>query len=424
MHSFEALPWSKDSNIYEVNVRQYTMEGNFRAFEKEIPRLRKMGVEILWFMPITPISVEKRLGTLGSYYACSDYTAINPEFGTLEDFNGLVKTAHSLGCKVIIDWVANHTGWDHRWTKEHPEYYKRNAQGSFFDPHGWEDVIDLDYQLPALRTAMISAMKFWVEQADIDGFRCDMAMLVPLDFWQEARTQLDATKKLFWLAECEEIPYYQVFDATYSWKLLHAMEAYWRKEMNIDGFLAILGSYKKDFPADAIHCLFTTNHDENSHNGTEFERMGEAALAFAVLCCTWNGIPLIYSGQELPNRKKLKFFDKDQIDWTDKLEFEDFFTRLLLLRKRNKSMLSGDLQVQTKILNRDRGKGSLFFLRIFQEDEVLTLLNLSTEPVSFSADKGQLKGNYKELFSEAILPAEQMNEISVAPWGYKVFEKV
>lgn len=425
MHSpYEPLSWSKNSNIYEVNIRQYTREGSFKAFELQIPRLKEMGVEILWFMPITPISVQKRLGTLGSYYACSDYTAINPEFGSLEDFKSVVQTAHNVGCKVIIDWVANHTGWDHRWTREHPEYYKKNAQGSFYDPHGWEDVIDLDYQQPALRDAMISAMRFWIEQTDIDGFRCDMAMLVPLDFWKQARDQLDAVKKLFWLAECEEIPYHRVFDSTYSWKLLHKMESYWRKESTLAGLVEVLDSYQNDFPTDAIHCLFTTNHDENSHTGTEFDRMGDAAMAFAVLCCTWNGIPLIYSGQELPNLKKLKFFDKDEINWNDNLVYKEFFSRLLLLRKKNKALLAGDPQVKTYLTCSKNEQRLLSFLRVGYDDQVLVILNLSPRPASYAVPDEKLNGKYKEIFSEEIRSVEQLQGISLEGWTYKVFEKL
>jgi glycosidase len=425
MHSpFTPLPWSKNSNIYEVNIRQYTREGSFKAFEQQIPRLKEMGVEILWFMPITPISIQKRLGKLGSYYACSDYNATNPEFGSLDDFKSVVKTAHKVGCKVIMDWVANHTGWDHRWTIEHPEYYKKNAQGSFFDPHGWEDVIDLDYQQPALREAMISAMRFWIEQADIDGFRCDMAMLVPLDFWKQARNELDKVKKLFWLAECEEIPYHQVFDATYSWKLLHKMEAYWRKECPLAGLVEVLDSYQNDFPPDAMHCLFTTNHDENSHTGTEFERMGDAAMLFAVLCCTWNGIPLIYSGQELPNLKRLKFFDKDEIDWNDHLMYKDFFTKLLSLRKKNKALLAGDTMVKTYLTSSKNEQGLLSFLRTGYGDQVLVILNLSPTNASYSVENEEVEGKYKEIFSEEIRSAEQLEGIRLEGWTYKVFEKL
>ncbi|HYE56723.1 MAG TPA: alpha-amylase family glycosyl hydrolase, partial [Chitinophagaceae bacterium] len=205
---FRPLEWSLSTNLYEVNTRQYTPEGTFKAFAPSLHRLKDMGVEVLWFMPITPISKEVRQGTLGSYYACSDYTSINPEFGTLDDFKQIVRQSHELGMKVIIDWVANHTGWDHWWTKTHPGYYIRNAEGKMYDKHGWHDVIDLNYYNHHLRRDMIEAMKFWVAECDIDGFRCDMAHLVPLDFWRAARTELDAVKPLFWLAETETLAYH------------------------------------------------------------------------------------------------------------------------------------------------------------------------------------------------------------------------
>ncbi|MCH5598818.1 alpha-amylase family glycosyl hydrolase [Niabella ginsengisoli] len=217
--------WKHTANIYEVNVRQYTQEGTFVAFEKELPRLKDMGVQVLWFMPITPIAIEKMKGTMGSYYACSDYTSINPEFGTLDDFKNLVATAHQQGFKVIIDWVANHTGWDHVWTRSHPEYYKHDSNtGTFHAASGMDDIIELDFDNPALRKAMIDAMKFWIDECDIDGFRCDLASWVEVDFWQEARPQLDAVKPLFWLGEFDELEnpdYGKVFDASYSWKWMH-----------------------------------------------------------------------------------------------------------------------------------------------------------------------------------------------------------
>src|SRR5579872_156864 len=341
---FHPVEWSYTNNIYEVNLRQYTPEGTIQAFARHLPRLRDMGIGILWFMPITPISREKRLGSLGSYYACSDYTSVNPEFGTVDDFARLVSDAHGMGMKVMIDVVANHTGWDHHWTKEHPDYYRRNQEGDFFDPHGWVDVIDLNYDNPVLRKAMIGVMKYWVEHCDVDGFRCDMAMLVPLDFWREARLALDRLKPLFWLAECEEVAYHQVFDATYTWRLLHKVEAIWRKECGLSGLDEVFGSYSSQFPAHAMRVYFTTNHDENSHSGSEYERMGEAAILFAVLCATWDGLPLIYSGQELPNKKRLKFFDKDCIDWNGPIGLQDFYRALLGLRRRNRALRAGDPQ--------------------------------------------------------------------------------
>ena len=420
---FEPPDWSHDSNIYEVNLRQYTIAGTFEAFSKELPRLRQMGVEILWFMPITPISVQKRLGTLGSYYACSDYISTNPEFGSVEDFKKLVREAQGLGFKILIDWVANHTGWDHHWTREHPDYYKRNDQGNFYDPNGWEDVIDLDYNNPALRRAVIDAMKFWVQECGIDGFRCDMAMLVPLDFWREARTELDGVKKLFWLAECEEISYQEVFDVVYAWRFLHTMEAYWRNDKNIGGIDADLQYYDKGFLPTAMHALFTSNHDENSHSGSEYERMADAAMPFAVLCATWNGIPLIYSGQELPNKKRLKFFDRDSIDWTGDYALNDFYGTLLHLRKRNKALRAGDASVKTFRLSANVNDKVFAFLRCHGENEVLVILNLSRDVVSYSVTDPVVKGIFRNSFSGEIVNIDENSHFEMDPWHFRVLEK-
>ncbi len=250
--TFQPVAWANGTNIYEINVRQYTEEGTFNAFAKSLPRLKDMGIGILWFMPITPIAVDKRLGTLGSYYACADYTSINPEFGNLEDFKNVVNQAHKLGMKVIIDWVANHTGYGHTWTVTHPDFYKRNHLGEFFDPHGWEDVIDLNYENADLRTAMIAAMQFWLDECDIDGFRCDMAHLVPLDFWAEARTALDPIKKLFWMAETETPEYHPTFDASYRWKFLHGMESFWKKTIDLKELYQLLQNFDTMFPPSAF----------------------------------------------------------------------------------------------------------------------------------------------------------------------------
>ncbi|HVY74178.1 MAG TPA: alpha-amylase family glycosyl hydrolase [Puia sp.] len=417
------LPWVPATNIYEVNIRQYTPEGSFNAFRAHLPRLRDLGVETLWFMPITPISRKGRLGTLGSYYACSDYTAVNPEYGTLDDFRSLVQEAHRLGFKVIIDWVANHTGQDHRWTTEHPEFYKHNAQGNFYDDHGWEDVIDLDYNSAALREAMIGAMRFWIDQCDIDGFRCDMAMLVPLDFWRQARTALDIPKPLFWLAECEEPAYHAVFDATYTWKMLHKMEDYWRKATDIDGLYTVLREYQEQFPPNAIRTFFTSNHDENSHSGSEYERLGDATLPFAVLCATWNGIPMVYSGQELPNKKRLKFFDKDQIDWQSPCALHDFYKTLLMLKKENPALRAGDSAVNTVILPNNADHQTMSFLRRNGQREVLVLLNLSAQPVQLKINSPELKGYFGEVFSGEKITIGENTVFELPAWGYGVYKK-
>ena len=190
-----------------------------------------MGIDILWLMPITPISIEKRQGTWGSYYAASSYTNIDPAYGTEDDFRELIKTAHFFDMKVIIDWVANHTGYDHQWTKEHADWYRKDETGNFTELYGWVDVIDLNYEIPALRKGMIDAMKHWVQNFNIDGFRCDMARTVPIDFWVEARGECDAVKCLFWLAECEILNYHEAFDLTYGWEVMRAFDKYFKDEV-------------------------------------------------------------------------------------------------------------------------------------------------------------------------------------------------
>jgi alpha-amylase len=420
---FSAIDWSYDSNIYEINTRQYTQEGTFNAFAKHLPRLRDMGVEILWFMPVTPISIEKRKGTLGSYYACSDYTSINGEFGTLDDFKHLVKTAQGMGFKVIIDWVANHTGWDHRWTKEHPEYYLKDAEGNFTERNGWDDVIDLDYTNPELRKAMIEAMRFWVDECGVDGFRCDMAHLVVLDFWVEARAFLEGIKKLFWLAECEEISYHDVFDATYTWRWMHKTEEFSRNQTDVGGLRQLLQQYNDAFPAYALRAYFTSNHDENSWNGTEYEKYGPAAKNFAIFSCLWNGLPLIYSAQEMPNYRRLKFFDKDPILWDGNYELHDFYKTLLNLRKSNAALRACDESAITHQLQSNEGNKVFAFLRKNQDREVLVILNFSGENIALKINDSTLNGIFKNIFLEAQVDFSSSRIIQIPGWDYLVFEK-
>lgn len=320
--------WIHQTNVYEVNLRQYTAEGTLNAFVQHLPRLKAMGVETLWFMPITPIAQKNKKGNLGSYYAAADYTSVSPEFGTMDDFKKLVAQAHEMGFKVIIDWVANHTGWDHKWTVEHPGYYaKDSATSTFKIASGMDDIIELDYKNPQLRKAMIDAMLYWIKEADIDGFRCDLATWVELDFWQEAKPELEKTKKLFWLGEFDALEnpeYLQVFDAAYCWTWMHKTEDFYKGKTDLATLKELLNRYDSACGNNKMTLWFTTNHDENSWNGTEYEKYGDMAQALAVLSFTWNGIPLIYSGQELPNKKRLKFFEKDTIEWNRKFELRIF----------------------------------------------------------------------------------------------------
>ncbi len=417
---YSTVAWARASNIYEVNIRQYTTEGTFAAFSKHLPRLKEMGVDILWLMPITPISVKERLGSLGSYYACSSYTAINPEFGTIIDFKNLVNQAHAMGFKLIIDWVANHTGWDHHWTTEHPDWYVKDLDGNFTERNGWQDVIDLDYDSAAMRNAMIDAMKLWVTECKIDGFRCDMAHLVPLDFWIEARRQCDALKPLFWLAECEEPAYHNAFDASYAWNWMHVTEKHAKGEASLNDVRNVLHHYTQ-YPAGAIKLFFTTNHDENSWNGTEYEKYGKRAKAWAVFSVTWQGMPLVYSGQEMSNRKRLQFFHKDNIEWADRPILHDFYQTLLQLRKDNKAISEGE----TFILPSQNGDQLMTYLRRKENDVVLVLLNLSNEDrIKITVDNPWFTGRFRNVFSGLVFTFNGPETFELQAGEYVVYEKI
>ncbi len=421
---FQPLTWTHSTNIYEVNVRQYTHEGTFNAFAKDLPRLSEMGVETLWFMPIHPIGKVKRIGTLGSYYSISDYKNINPEFGALDDFKNLVNAIHELGLKVMMDWVANHTSWDHVWTKEHPEYYARDNDGKFHPPFDWSDVLQLDHNSVAEEDAMIDAMKFWINEFNIDGFRCDMAHLTPLSFWKKARIELDQLKPLFWLGETEEVSYHEVFDASYTWEFLHKMEEFWRQQTNISGLESVLHKYETLFPATAIRMFFTTNHDENSHSGSEYERMGDAAIPFAVLCATWNGIPLVYSGQELPLKKRLDFYNKDEIPWTRKYALQDFYKTLLNLHSTHPALRAGDVDVKNYRIKTSDDSHVFAYLRKKEEKEVLVILNLSSmNDLRFEIKDENVTGIFRNVFLKAENDFSKGKKFVMQKWEYLVFEK-
>ncbi|TDO28359.1 alpha-amylase family glycosyl hydrolase [Sediminibacterium goheungense] len=415
---FTVVPWAQSASVYEVNIRQYTAEGSFQAFAKHLPRLQEMGIDILWLMPVTPISIAERQGSLGSYYACSSYTEINPEFGSKADFQALVEEAHALGMKLIIDWVANHTGYDHHWTKEHPDWYVKDADGNFTERNGWKDVIDLDFTQASMRQAMIASMQYWVKEFDIDGFRCDMAHLVPLDFWMDARTACDTIKPLYWLAECEEIQYHHAFDTSYAWWWMHTTEKFVKGETGLHEIREVLHAYSQ-YPAGASKLFFTANHDENSWNGTEYEKYANCAKAWAVFTCTWQGVPLIYSGQENPNLKRLAFFDKDLIEWNAEPQLHGFYQRLLQLRKNNFAITRGE----TFILPTDALPVMAYF-RKFEAEVVLVLLNLSNkEKVTVQVNHNWLPGKFRHLFSDLIYAFSDEESYELLPGDYLIYVK-
>ena len=418
----KAPEWSKNATIYEVNVRQFTPEGTFSAFEKHLPRLKEMGVDILWLMPIHPIGEKNRKGSLGSYYAVKDYTDVNTECGSKSDFKHLIDEAHRLGMKVIIDWVANHTSPDNVWAEQgHKDYYTLDSLGNLQPTIGtdWWDVADLNYDSKEMRAEMIKAMEYWVKDFDLDGYRCDVAGWVPLDFWIEVRQALDKIKPVFMLAEAEDVPLHQAFNMTYAWEFHHLLNKLAQGAKNIDDLKAFLALDAR-YPENAYRMNFTSNHDENSWNGTEMERMGEARFAMAVLSATVEGMPLIYNGQETSLDRRLKFFDKDSIDWK-KMDLVDFYTKLNHLHQTNPALWNGNYGGEVTILTPQEEKNVLVFVRKNNGHKVLVVINLSKDQHSLSLKNSCLKGTYTELFTGKSSKIGKSINLDLKPWEYQVY---
>lgn len=413
------VQWHKDATIYEVNIRQYTEEGTFEAFQEHLPRLKELGVDILWLMPIHPIGEKKRKGELGSYYSVKDYKAVNPEFGTDEDFQNLVDAAHEQGFKLILDWVANHTAWDNHLIEENPEWYTRDSAGNMVSPYDWSDVADLNYDVPEVREYMKGALKYWVEEFDVDGYRCDVAGMVPVDFWENAVAELNEVKPVFMLAEDEaELSLLDsAFHMHYGWEFHHIMNQVSQGEKSVDAFY----EYFEKVDTTIGHSRkmhFLTNHDENSWNGTIKERMGDASEAMAVISFTIPGMPLIYSGQEIGLDKQLEFFQKDPIEWVNS-PLEDFYAQLTKLKAENPALYFGNYGGEFEILPSNKPEKTFAFKRIKENNEVLVVTNLSDETQAFAIP--DVAGDYQNYFTGKKEALDR--KFQLQPWGYEVYIK-
>lgn len=415
--------WAQNATIYEINVRQFSKEGTFAQVSKQLPRLKAMGVDIIWLMPIHPIGVKNRKGSLGSYYAVQDYKAVNREFGNMDDFKSLVNKAHELGMYVIIDWVANHSSPDNVWIEEgHLDWYTLDSTGNVQPTIGtdWWDVADLNYDNLAMRSEMIKSMKYWLTDANIDGFRCDVAGWVPLDFWVEARNELQTVKPIFMLAEAEEIPLHDAFEMTYGWEFHHIMNDVAKGKKDATAIRTFMETNK--YPGTAYRMNFTSNHDENSWNGTEMERMGDARFAMAVLASTIDGMPLVYNGQETSLDRRLKFFDKDSIEWK-KMDLVPFYTKLLHLHQTNEALWVRDGSNRAQFITTPNPKEQLVYVRESNGHQVITVLNLSNKKTEFNFNSKSISGEYTDLFSGKKKTLNNANTVSLGPWGYQVFYK-
>jgi len=403
--------------IYEANIRQYSEEGTFQAFTKDIPILKQLGVKVLWLMPIYPISTTKSKGNLGSYYAVSDYTKVNAEFGTIQDFRDLVKTAHDNGIYVILDWVANHTGWDHVWIKEHPEYYTKDDNGNITHTidTDWTDVADLDYDNQEMREQMRSDMMYWVKQEGIDGFRCDVAGMVPVDFWDKTVEELKKIKPVFMLAEGWEPALLEnAFDMGYGWDTHHKMNDIAKGKANVTAWDERINQIETLYKKDAILMNFTSNHDENSWNGTVRERMGDAAEVFAALSYTTPGMPLLYSGQEYDMDKRLLFFEKDTI-LKKKGTFFPLYEKLGALKNTNPALHGGKNAAFYTRINTSDDKNILAFKREKEGNIIVFIANLSKKSINFDI---AYNGSFEEYISGKKIKLQSKKNQNLGAWEY------
>ncbi|MFB6320269.1 alpha-amylase family glycosyl hydrolase [Saccharicrinis sp. FJH54] len=446
--------WHKNATIYEVNMRQYTPEGTFNAFMAHLPRLKEMGVDILWLMPIHPVSKKNRKGELGSPYAVGDYYKVNPRFGTMDDFKTMLDSIHALGMHCIIDWVPNHTGWDNPWITEHPDWYTKDSLGNITDPidyntgksWGWTDVADLNYDNPDMRIGMIDAMKFWITDIGIDGFRVDVAHGVPVDFWEQCTDSLYAIEPVFMLAEAEvpELLNDGSFVMDYAWEMHHllndiaryqganrsdaaklvqgnlvegsAQKAEKKTAIDIDSLLAKKArQYHKGY-----HMQFTSNHDENAWAGTEFERMGNGHLAFAVLTATFNGMPLVYTGQESAMDKQLAFFSKDTVPW-DHYKYAGFYKKLFDLKHRNQALWNGKTGGKLVKIPTGNDENIYAFIREKNGDKVVVIINLSSKPQKGTLQGNGFEGTYTDIFNNISLSLSEDMKLDLKPWDYLVY---
>jgi len=431
---------AKDMTIYEVNIRQHTPEGTFAAFQQDLPRLKELGADILWIMPIQAIGEKNRKGSLGSYYSIRDYKAVNSEFGTLDDFKALVKEAHDLGFFVILDWVPNHTAWDHTWISEHPDYYmtesaariigkelgvaddyyKKKGMGDLVYEADWDDIALLNHNNAETRAAMIDAMRFWVTETDVDGFRADHAgHEIPLFFWEEASGDLNPIKDLFWLAEWDEPRMHLTFHATYEWGLLSLTESVAKGRATAEDLHEHIQKDISRFGMNPFRLNMITNHDRNAHDGTISERYGEGARAFAVFSFVAYGVPVIYSGQEAGLDKRLRFFDKDTISWEDPNHDFEFYKKLNEVKAANPALWNGGyggMPIQIDDSNRE----VFSFTRTKSANAIIGFINLSNKPQTINLDNNYSLDGYTDIFTGS---RPMSGQINLSPWQYLILRK-
>jgi cyclomaltodextrinase len=412
--------WIRTAVVYEVNVRQFSTAGTFAGVTEQLPRLKQLGVDVLWFMPIHPIGEINRKGPLGSYYAVKDYTAINPDFGTDADFHQLVNAAHAQGFRVLLDWVGNHTSPDNPLAKAHPEFYVHDAKGNFVPPEGtdWTDVIQLDFSQPGLLDYQYGEMAHWVKDFGVDGFRCDFATGVPTPYWETLFARLRKLRPdLFFLAE-SELPQHQVraFNASYGFEMMHTVNSVAQGHAAVSHIDDTLARIAATFPRGSAMFYYTSNHDVNSWDGTDIERLGGGTATFAVLSFVLDGIPLIYDGQEIGLDRRLKFFERDPIVWHDS-PATAFYHTLCELKHHSPALRTG---CGMRRIPTTRNDAVYAVLREGPGQNLVALLNLTASDVTADAYEPALTGEWTDVFSGEKVTLSANTSISLPAWHYRL----
>ena len=418
--------WSYSAVLYELNIRQFTPEGTLNAAIERLPFLRSIGIDVIWLMPIYPIGKEGRKGTLGSYYSISDYKGVNPEFGTADDFRAFISAAHAMGIRVLLDWVANHTARDARWITERPaDWYERDEQGVAKVPWDWTDTAKLNYANHDVWLGEIDAMRYWVEEFGVDGFRCDMAMLVPIEFWQEASHELHKIKSdIFMLAEAEEDNLFdRAFNMSYQWNVHHIMVDIAKGARRVWDLRNAIHSERARYPREAMRMSFTSNHDENSWSGSEQSRFGASLEVMTALTFLMpSTMPLIYTGQEVGYDHSFEFFERDTIpaELYRENRTTELYRRLIALKHRERALDAGERGGDMIEIENNAKDCMITLVREVEGSRVVAILNLSPYTIHADFNTGIYAGAYRDALSGERVELAEHVESDIAPWHYQI----
>lgn len=419
------LPWEHNAAVYQINTRQFSPAGTINEVSRHIPRLTSLGIKLLEFAPIHPIGKANRKGDLGALESVADYQAINPEFGTIEDFKRLVEAAHANEQKVVIDWVGHHTAYDHVWAKSHDGFYEKSGGkiAMAVDDKGkmlsGAKLAKLDYSNKEMRTAMIEAMRFWIQECNIDGFVCKDAQRIPMNFWKQAKNALASNKKdLLWIADNGGASMHQVFDATGSSALQKLLVDVAKGKVGTARIKTFMDEEKRKMPEDGYRLAYTTNNDLNATQGSTKELLGANEMPTAVVAFTLTGMPALFNGQEAGLDQKLSSTSKDPILWKSK-KLSRLYQKLFIMKQTNKAIWNGPFGGEADIfLAKDRQIG---FYRTKGPDAVVVMANFDDKPSTVRVDID--KKEMTDIFSRRSIDFSKAVDITIPPHGYMFFQQ-